>query len=650
MAGALLVVVMTGEWLPQVPNMPGLHVTSLTPDETKRYLEDNAPALAPLFGEVHALTGGEYRWLDAFRDAHARGGDTDLERIAREVRTSSYADRLVAGLQLAERVALHCLVRLPVPADRELATRYLLPAAGTPGLPAGFEPAESVERLVRFGAVGVVPGTEGRLIWVPHVKRDAVASLEVPELASPFHVARRFITTLGDSPERAVRTLYAADGGPAILRAAQACFLDVARSRAAPRGSGPQETDPVWKIAANIARFADGDARVTQDLLELYRSLAHDDAPVRVRVEALRRGALLAGALGLADIANDYVGKLDGAETSNFGRAEFLLTRARVAKDLRQWHAVADVLADVRDALDALAGEPAGADPARLGIELRQLRIDTRLFLQGATVAEVDEDVVAIGRLNPTDAQRANLLATLAERLQDAREGERVDWGRVGKIALDAYVAASRSPDPRARSFAAYRYARYLECMPNPEHAEAGRCYADAESAARDAGDPRREALAGLRRLQVEWGHLRTADARAADADAVRLLHLLPDPLQGDALTLRTAQRLHLLRFKLAEADPRLGPSLDSLEAACRVGARLPPGSVKDDERLGRSLHRLLAALHAAASLRDAHLLVREMEDPLRDRLHVRSEPLNPWDVEAELANRYNTAGARRSG
>jgi hypothetical protein len=92
----------------------------------------------------------------------------------------------------------------------------------------------------------------------------------------------------------------------------------------------------------------------------------------------------------------------------------------------------------------------------------------------------------------------------------------------------------------------------------------------------------------------------------------------------------------------MAEKDGA-GPSRDLLLNACRIGLLLPAGSKSDEFRFGKACARYLSVLHELEDFAAGDLFLDEFKHPLIERLKVNPLPSNPWQVEADLARRYNS-------
>jgi hypothetical protein len=639
---SLLVTVVTEGRLANVPNTIELLVPSFSPEETRDYVERHMPALTPEWTEVHQRTGGRPALLDMVRRRIEEGCPANQLREMLDPERRKLADFMLGGLSPADMAALHCLCRLRDPAaSRRLATDFLIPLGGPDDAP--WVPRDSVARLMRLGVLTEWSDRGEKLIRMPDLHREAAMLLAPPAEALAENVCKHFFRKLGKDHAATIRRVYDEPGGPAVLSAAQSAFIEFAEQSSA--AGNANESTAAWKLALSIATAADSGGAVTWDLLELYKPLTADKTPAALRARAMLRGATVARSIGEDRVAAAWLGSLASTEMPDARRAEFLFTRARFLKDVKQHAAVPQIHADLSEGLAAAerASRGTGEDTGALRIELLQARIDTRMFLEGATPADVADDYAWLEALHPTLEQIGNALATFAERAQKGRSGGlAVDWDVVADYALRAYRLAERSQDHRFRGFAAYRYARYLEEGPK-QYVDAARIYAEAEDEGRLAGEPRRQANAGFRRLRLQWSVLKIWSGRDASDPVDQLVRLALRQPHHDSLTLRVAQRLLLLRAEMAERDGT-GPFLGLLKSACRTGAQLPPGSRSDDHRLGESLRRYLKWLHAIGGFAEGQLIVHELEIPLRERLGIDVTGHDPWSVEAQLAARYNDA------
>jgi hypothetical protein len=324
----------------------------------------------------------------------------------------------------------------------------------------------------------------------------------------------------------------------------------------------------------------------------------------------------------------------------------FLHARAAFRKDVGQHAALGPITSDLdegiriaRAGLEATQDQDKGQWAGQLAA-LLQNRIATLLFLQSTDLSAVQPDLELLREAGQAPAY-ANALCTVAEwQMKQAGLGH-ADWSAIGNRVHEAYVILKNSGEGRYLNYCYYQYAQFLRKRPHPDPGSASALYQQAEEAAADAGEPRRQALAGYRRIELQWGQLKQLNGAEACRQLERLLALLVAE-QTDSLTLRAVERLNSLRAAIGLKEAT-GPVDGYLLEACRAAARLPAASESDRRRLAVSCRAYLAHKLQQGDYPAARELLEELADTLTARLGIVMDDRDPRRVVENLGQRFGT-------
>jgi hypothetical protein len=604
-----------------------LSVSFFTPSETRAYVDAYLPGYIDKADAIHAYTGGTPFLLDALRSQYRRFGKVDMTGqglLSPEGAAQVYTQTVLSFLSDQERIALGCFLRVSSATSARLAVDYLIPNGNLDAL-YGLEEIGVLQKLGEANAdLRFVPAAKAACL------REALRE-EMEQLAP--EIVDRFVGAIGTNATDVVPEVYATPGGPQIILAVQRALQECGKH----------------SLVFHLATLCDNERFVGVGLFELFRNAALScDVPFRDRASI--RAAQIAQALGRPDESSALLAHVDKNALSDFWRAQYLFALAARRKDCEQWAALDEIHADLDEALSLCerAYRDGGTEDAlqsswlTLWVQLLDRKIATGLFLERKPANDADKDVVQVRELMPDSSTYANVLCTLVERRLKSDVISDSEWQIIAQEISRAYNILRDTTDYRNLGYCCYQYGKYLERKPAAESRQAADMFAQAEECARLIGEPRRQALAGVRRIGLQWRNLQSPQSNQAVlpgaracAELDRLLEILPAK-STDSLTLRVLLKLCLLRAEIAEKE-KLGSSGQFLLAACRAGARLPPGSVSDDRRLSTACQRYYEKALEIGDTVQARQFLTEFQQILIDRLGLESIDMNDLSKTHEL-------------
>jgi hypothetical protein len=176
------------------------------------------------------------------------------------------------------------------------------------------------------------------------------------------------------------------------------------------------------------------------------------------------------------------------------------------------------------------------------------------LFLEHRT-AEQALSLVGPFLYELSDIDRSQLYATLAERAMKSSAAE-VNWTQVAEWVTSSGQLLRSQADDRTRTYCTYQQAQFFRKRPEPRLTEAHKLYETARAAGLKAGEPRREALAFHRVLELERDHeeLRAdvSDWPGQRLEEINDLTARLQPENGESLSMRALGRLLATAASLA--------------------------------------------------------------------------------------------------
>jgi hypothetical protein len=215
---------------------------------------------------------------------------------------------------------------------------------------------------------------------------------------------------------------------------------------------------------------------------------------------------------------------------------------------------------------------------------------------------------------------------------------ESVAWERVAERLVRARLILKKEPDARYSTYCHYQYGQYLRRKPDPELENAIIEFKAADKAAQQAGEPRRQGLARLRWVDLQWRELNKLPAKEALEQLEEVISTL-EPNRTDALSMRALERLYTLCAEIVKTIPK-APRGKYLLGASRAAAQPVLMAKVDKERLCRAFYRYLDHLQELDDLLGAREFVGEFAETLRSRLEVEPSVHDPWKVLSGLKQR----------
>ena len=595
-------------------NESSMEVGPLDAAQCAEFVNSHLPLWRLWADQITDSTKGSLALLDLWRVKYdaARPENMNVEDMIKdEGFTRQYIRLATNALDDHEFSGFSVLTRIVGTYDLQMAKDHLLRAV-----------PKVTERLERLGLIVQVAGEER--YYNPPWTRNAFES-EFPDEISRANgiIVDSFVRR---NPQEAIQELFAAPGGRPVLKAIQRASLE----------AGENELAKAIVLSANTGA-------ASTDLLDLFDALDQRD-PALLNITERLQVVQISVNLGLKRAKADLAKIKPDQIASDFLRARYLKLKAEILKDEEQARAV-DEITQIYDEAIQLAQShvaasadakavPADENWAELLSGLLQDYLSFHLFLIHRALKEVDAVVEQIRTLEGESGGYANALGACAE-FEMKLPPDQIDWNRVARRLLTALEILKDSTNARYKVYITYQYAQYLRKNPNPVLEGAFDFYTQSAGLARQAGEPRREGLAVLRRVELGWKQLERLDVLTARAELDHVIQKL-EGQQFDALTLRVLTNLYLLRGDLAKEaeDESSGPFY---ETACRTAGADVLQAQSDIALFKQALRAWLSGLRAKNLVVEAQKTLRSLEKAIELKLTLSVDYQDPWSLLEKL-------------
>jgi hypothetical protein len=648
MKKSLIVVVPQPRVSVDVPSDSELSVPFFQIEETREYLRQFAPRLVTNYKKVHRWAGGTPLLLDALRRFQGQLGARAIRgRGFRSRKPGLIADlyvKRVASLLSKDQFQTLCnLCRLPSPASVAWCTRLLDETKNK----------NAVEYLSEIGMVESSGDEAHPLCHLPAAKVQALRRAYPARFrTAAILITRRFQLWLAgqkDPWDEAIAKLSRQPGGPAILQAVQAAYLEMRQEEMATRLATMANVpgvsdDELWGLYAPITALSKRNLRAASAVE------SNNGERRKATLRSLVRTAELAQKVGRNEDAGNLLCDLRST-TEGYDHVVVMKTLAAFLKDTRQHKALGEIEESYDKAVEiARAGMTGSSEDGGttreewkdLFLEVIQERLNTRLFLEHASPEDLAQDLKELEQSGGESRHLGLALCKLAER--ELTSGNSVNWDLVADNLVRAKKILEGTNDYLSLSYCLYQYGQYLRRKPNSETAGAIANYQRAETLGSRGGDPRREGVPLRQRVRLmqQQGSL-SASIEDVSLQIEDLLGRL-ERQSGDSLTLRVLERLYSLRAQIGRE--RLGdPTERYLQRACRVSADPLLTAKTDLEHCGRAFRRYLGFLKDTKRDDEARGFLVEFKEAFRQKLQLHPVINDPWEMHDTLVKKYPDLG-----
>jgi hypothetical protein len=475
---ACLLLAGAGELVDSANVMATVNVLPLSLEETEFFANEFIPGANAQ--ELYQRNGGTLLLLDEERRRRTQSGRPtkmlDGDRSILEL----YLERLEEWLSPEAQEAAARLAFFPYPVARQILEELVMP-----DLP------DAMKVLLDSGLAMSFEDNTVTWLLIPDRKSDAIRTRRPDDNERIGQtLAKWFLERYDKNRDEAFRTVTKLPGAGEYLRIVQPCLANADRLDA----------------AVFLPLGAQGKRIHASELVELFKQsvqildLSGIDDEV-ILAEIFLAGSKAALNIGESETAEQWFLRIP-KKLDRILECRRLGLKAAILKDKRQASALDEILKCFVEAAELMSDVPPEQQEEfnELRRELAFDSLPTSLFLNRESAESAAKRLESIFPL-VSPQEKGQLLATLAER--EMKE-PKPNWPRVADWVTEAASAVENGSDERARTYCLYQQAQYLRLHPKPHYTEAWKTYQESWTAGKLAGEPRREALALLRIIELE--------------------------------------------------------------------------------------------------------------------------------------------------